>query len=135
MAATISDSKSKVFGGTEVYYSSKRPSPHFASTARVERLRALLNEIDPGFKSKIQNTAKEWNATVRERLRSETGLRMTVAGEKQQVKVTVIDGLPTPVDELVAQFPDPITWKLILHQKDFEASGRSVTLMQKELGA
>ena len=127
------DSKSKAFGSSEVYYSSKHPSPHFASTARVERLKSLLDEIDPGFKAKIHSAAKEWSRTVRERLGSETGLRMTSAGEKQLVKVTVIDGLPTPVDELIAQFPDPITWKLILHQKDFEAGGRSVVLMQREL--
>ncbi len=127
------DSKSKAFGSSEVYYSSKRPSSHFASTARVERLKSLLDEIDSAFKTKIHSAAKEWSRTVRERLGSETGLRMTGAGEKQPVKVTVIDGLPGPVDELIAQFPDPVTWKLILHQKELEAGGRSVALMQHEL--
>ena len=58
---------------------------------------------------------------------------MIGAVEKHLVKVTVIDGLPGPVDELIGQFPDPVTWRLILHQRDFEAGGRSVALMQSEL--
>jgi hypothetical protein len=127
------DQMLKSFGGAEVYYSGKRASPHFASTARVELLKVLLDEIDRGFKAKIQNAAKDWNRTIRDRLAAETGLRMTGTGERQLVKVNVIDGLPSPVDELISEFPNPITWKLILHQKDFESASRCIALTQREL--
>lgn len=128
------DQVGKTFGGDTAYYA-RTASGALLSSARADLLKRLLDEIDPKFRERVELAMKDWNQADREALRTQTGLRMTLGDERQVVKVTVRDGLPVPLENLTAKFPDPIQWQLILHQQDLAAGVRSIGVLRKNLEA
>ncbi len=53
-----------------------------------------LEQASPGIRDSVERTYKQWNTILRDYLRSETALRLTVGGESQSVPVKVVGGMP-----------------------------------------
>ncbi len=64
---------------------------------------------------KVHQTVKQFNNIVRERIRVETGLKLSDGKEATTLRVAVVDGYPVPVAQLIAQKPDPVLWFLVVH--------------------
>lgn len=72
----------------------------------------LLKLVDAKDADRVSQTVKQWNSTIRERLRSATGLKLSTADDRQAVPVRVNHGLPKPFSDLVGAQPDFALWWL-----------------------
>jgi hypothetical protein len=79
----------------------------------------------------VERAYKQWNTILRDYLRSETGLRLTVGGSIQAVPVKVVDGIPRPLAEVMRQF-EPLDW-LLLNRPAVEAAVRGTQFMEKHV--
>lgn len=109
---------SRSFGGTDHYYAvtqteslqSARESP-----SPLERhFEEFLKYHERGLKGRVERTFKQWNNILRDHLRSETGLRLTVGEETQAVPVRISDGLPEAFAEIIAGL-DGRDWSMLLN--------------------
>jgi hypothetical protein len=85
--------------------------PKTRSTLEEELSERLLQR-EPASRERVVRAFKSWNLIVREHLRNETGLRLSVGDDIQPVPVRVVDGLP---DQFLAAFsgsPEEI-WLII----------------------
>jgi hypothetical protein len=60
-----------------------------------------LEKASPGIREVVERTYKQWNTILRDYLRNETALRLSVGGEAQAVPVRVVDGMPRPFAEVM----------------------------------
>jgi hypothetical protein len=108
------------YGGKERHYvqedyqSPRKPGGEHDSRPEA-KLRRLLAETQEDLEERVRRAVKQWNLAVRDLIRNETALRLTVGNQKQTVPVKVQDGLPLPIARLVEEF-DPILWWLTLHR-------------------
>jgi hypothetical protein len=80
----------------------------------------LLEAAAPGTRDIVSRTFKQWNNIVRDYLRTETALRLSVGDEAQAVPVRVADGIPRPFASALEHLTD-IAW-LVLHRPKLEAA-------------
>jgi hypothetical protein len=71
-----------------------------------------LEQASPGIRSAVERTYKQWNNILRDYLRAETGLRLTVGGNSQSVPVKVDAGMPPRFVDVMRQF-EGIEWLLL----------------------
>lgn len=57
---------------------------------------SALEAASPGIRDTVERTFKQWNNILRDILRSETALRLSVGGDSQAVPVRVVSGMPRP---------------------------------------
>src|SRR2546423_7147227 len=91
----MSDFSTSSFGHAGRHYS----AAHWAGTnegdERLNRQVAnLLKEYDAEMADKVRRTLKQWNNVIRDHLRNEMGLRLTVGDEAQSIPIRVVDGMP-----------------------------------------
>src|SRR5262249_16962420 len=104
---------------------------YYAATERREskvsdlerRLAALLQNYSPDAREKVERAFKQWNLILRDYLRVETGLRLSVGDEAQTVLVKVKDGLPQPFSDLLSDYERRIELLLILPRLKATQSG------------
>ncbi len=77
------------------------------------RFAAFLAKIAPRLKEDVDRAFRQWNNVVRDHLRTETGLRLTVGNESQAVPVHIEDGLPKAFAQAI-ESSDEGTWALLL---------------------
>ena len=108
------------FGCEGRFCTDTRPPPPQIKDAQLNReewlIRGLLQNLDEKLPERVERSYKQWNLIVRDYLRNETALRLTVGDDHQAVPVKVCDGLPRPLWELVRQFPDRELWELLLNR-------------------
>ncbi|MBM3740920.1 MAG: hypothetical protein FJW39_34690, partial [Acidobacteria bacterium] len=63
-----------------------------------------LETASPGICQSVVRTYKQWNTIIRDYLRTETALRLTVGGEAQSVPVKVVGDIPRRFAEVMHQF-------------------------------
>ncbi len=87
----------------------------------------LVRAAMPKAREEVEQAFRQWNGIVRDQLRNEMGLRLSVGGEAQSVPVRICDGLPRPLAAALQEFPD---WEwLMLHRPDVEATVRGAQLL------
>ena len=119
------------WGDSSRHYASPR---HGESAARSgspsdleKRWVHLVHAAMPQAREHVEQAFRQWNGIVREQLRNEMGLRLSIGTESQAVPVRIVDGLPRPLAESLETFPK---WEwLILHRPDVEATVRGAELL------
>ena len=81
----------------------------------------FLREYDPELQFKVQRAFKQWNNVVRDYLRNEMGLRLTVGDETQAIPVRIVAGLPTRFGDLIGSI-DPAVWPFLLRIRVLETA-------------
>ena len=76
----------------------KKPA---AVLAKAKEIEAFLKARDPEIPQKVERTFRQWNLIIRDYLRNETGLRLSVGDSTQSVPVRIVSGLPKPFEDLV----------------------------------
>jgi hypothetical protein len=102
------------FGTAEAYYSRRqgRTSPN------VPR---ILRDILPSTAGEeVDRARRNWNQSIREALRAETGLRF--ASGQAGVTIEIIDGVSEPLADIIREYPDPIAWWILLNRPKLEAA-------------
>jgi hypothetical protein len=104
--------KPATFGGPNAYYAATeeelRKRAAFGTSPFEERLRELLEGHDPELRERAERTFKQWNLIIRDYLRSDTGLRLSVGDELQAVPVRIVAGLPGPLAHLLSKIPTDV---------------------------
>lgn len=85
--------------------------PNQAQQRSVKLIKPL---IPPDAEKRVHRAVIQFNAIVREHIRSETGLRLSDEKGRGSVPVRVVDGFPNKVARLIDQHQDRTLWRLIL---------------------
>ena len=62
---------------------------------------------------RIERAVKQANASLREQIRTETGLRLSDGAERLAISVRVCEGFTGPFGDIIMRYPDPQLWWLI----------------------
>ena len=90
------------FGGEYRYYgSSTAPDPAAASNRATGEIAALLKEYDPELERRVSRSFRQWNNVLRDQLRNEMGLRLSIGDETQAVPVRIVPGFPAPFQNVL----------------------------------
>ena len=108
--------------GHEGRYYAHRPGERSADSGRgtssdAKRWAQLLEAAAPGTYDSVSRAFKQWNNIIRDHLRTETGLRLSVGDDAQSVPVRITDGVPKPLAEVLQEMPEDVAW-LILHRPE-----------------
>jgi len=111
------------FGHPDRYYSQTVPAlePDKSFRTVQESIAALLHEYDPHLEQRITRTFRQSNIVIRDLLRSEMGLRLSIGDETQAVPVRTEAGLPIPFRDIVEQVP-PSLWRFLLRLPALEST-------------
>lgn len=69
--------------------------------------------IPPDAQERIERAVKQANASLREQIRVETGLRLSDGAERFAIPVRVCEGFTGPFGDIIMRYPDPQLWWLI----------------------
>jgi hypothetical protein len=97
-----------------------------------DRWAEALEHASPGIRKSVEGASKQWNTVLRDHLRSETGLKISVAGDSKAVPVKVFDGMPQPFANAMREF-DGLEW-LLLHRPAVEAVASGTQFMERHVG-
>lgn len=116
---------SSEFGSPQRYYSATsalnerdRTRHESATTAALAK---LLKEFDPELEERVRQTFRQWNTVLRDQLRNEMGLRLSVGEDTQSVPVRVVPGFPEPFRQAVEGIP-PGAWRFLLQLPALEST-------------
>lgn len=84
-------------------------------------LRKLLEAYQA--RERTDRAFRQWNQIVREHVRAETALKLSVGDEQRSVPVKVVDGLPKPFADAVRSFDDEMVWWLALRLPALKEAG------------
>lgn len=127
-------SPSSAFGHAGRYYAAERAAIYARQrppTDLERRFAEFLQHHDPHLKATVERTFKQWNNILRDYLRSETGLRLTVGDDVTAVPVHAVDGLPKPMADILKEF-DPQIWRLLLNHGALASACQGVNFLQAE---
>jgi hypothetical protein len=86
-----------------------RKSPSFLERHFEE----FLKYNERGLRGRVERTFKQWNKILRDHLRNETGLHLTVGEETQAVPVQIYDGFPEAFAKIIAGLDESHWWMLV----------------------
>ena len=110
------------FGGEHRYYgSSTAPDPAAANNRATGEIAALLKEYDPELECRVSRSFRQWNNVLRDQLRNEMGLRLSIGDETQAVPVRIVPGFPAPFQNVLEGIP-PGLWRFLLRLPALEAT-------------
>ena len=110
------------FGGGDRYYgSSTAPDPTSTKSRATAEIAALLKEYDPELERRVSRSFRQWNNVLRDQLRNEMGLRLSIGDETQAVPVRIIPGFPAPLQNVLEAIP-PGLWRFLLRLPALEAT-------------
>lgn len=105
------------YGGQDKYYSASpgetKPIQKVDDSRWLESILA-----SDAYYDAVYRVFKQWNNTLRDQLRTETGLRLSVGEDVQAVPVRIVDGLPRPLSQIISHFsPDDL--RLLMNRSLF----------------
>ena len=103
------------------YYSEKSQPRSVAKWAN------LLQKKYPDLKKEVERTVKQWNLQIRDHLRNETALRLSIGSDSSQVSVKVVDGFPHPLAKVLWQYEDLAL--LLLHKRTLEQTEQGLVVV------
>jgi hypothetical protein len=121
------------FGSPNNYYAASAAEIHRSSSLFDfdEAFQALLEQHDPELQNNVNRAFKQWNLIIRDYLRTETGLRLSVGDEQQAVPVRVVAGLPEPLRQLLKKIPLPVL-RLFLQKNTLRKGVGALEIVDKE---
>jgi hypothetical protein len=104
--------RTTTWGGPERHYSTpiEQGSKQASLTTAQQwqeignRWARFLTQYHPQLLEEVSQACKQWNNAVRDHLRAETALRLTIGDESQAVPVRVVDGMPRRFAEELQDF-------------------------------
>ncbi len=125
------------WGHPERHYaasSAAAPRPAERSGADIGRVwQKALEAAAPGSRDLVERTFKQWNTILRDYLRTETALRLTVGEDAQSIPVRIVDGMPRRFAEALQQFEDLAP--MLLQRPALEAAASGTAFMEKHIHA
>lgn len=82
------------------------------ATVPADWLAILLESIFPELRHRVERCYRQWNLQVREVLKAETALRLSVGDDAKAVPVRVVNGMPKPFADVVKRL-DGLEWALL----------------------
>jgi hypothetical protein len=110
------------------------PRPNYIWPAQqpMEKWGRVLQDILPSTASEeVDRARRNWNQSIRESLRTETGLRF--ASGQAGVTIEVIDGVSEPLAEIVREYPDPIVWWILLNRPKLENAADGLRALEQRI--
>ena len=92
-----------------------------------------LEEASTGIREVVERTYKQWNTILRDYLRSEMALRLTVGTDAQSVPVRVVGGMPLPFAEVMRRL-EGLEW-LLLNRPALVAASTGTQFMAEHADA
>ena len=89
----------------------------------------MLKEYEPKLKDRVQRALKQWNLILRDYMRNEMALRLTIGEEAQSVPVHIQDGLPKPFRMIVEGF-EPEVWRMLLNLPLLDTSNNGLQFVK-----
>lgn len=123
----------QTFGAPIHYYAQPIPNrPHGPAhdSPAEQQVREILSTNDEVFE-KVEKTCKRWNPIIREILRSETALKLSINEDRRIIPVRVVDGFPKPFANLVSEMPNPILWRINNNRALFEGISDGLNFIQR----
>jgi hypothetical protein len=116
---------STAFGSPQRYYSCAT-APDLAQFvegrgAADSQIARLLENYDPELESRVLRSFRQWNNVVRDQLRNEMGLRLSIGDEAQAIPVRVAPGIPGPLRDVIEAIPISL-WRFLLELPTLEAT-------------
>jgi hypothetical protein len=90
----------------------ERPRNASLPAATRERWAELLEKARPGVRETVGRTYRQWNNILRDYVRIETGLRLTVGDDAQAVPVKIDGGMPVPFVDILRRF-EGLEWLVL----------------------
>jgi hypothetical protein len=82
----------------------------------------LKAKLDPKARDRVETACRFWNERLRRLVAAETALKQTSAkGKSVQVRVSVVDGLPAGLSDVIGSIP-PDMLELLLHKDEIGAA-------------
>lgn len=117
------------WGNGKRHYSALEFHPFLeADGGEVQR---QLRQVAPEVEETVERTCRQWNASVRECLRNEMGLRLTSAGESQAVPVKIDGGMPPLFAKVMREFAG-LEW-LLMRRASLVQLASGATFLEKNL--
>lgn len=111
----------------------ERPSGYLLEGPTESRIRNLLLRRDSNLRERIERAVRQWNPVIREQLRNETGLRFTLEKKTLQIPVTIVDGLPLPLEPVMAKVEEWIL-ELLRHKRSIRPAVELLDSLAKRWG-
>lgn len=122
------------YGNDSRYYAVSDSPGALAGERRLSKgarqLEALFEARDPDLERRVVRAYRQWNTILREQLRTETGLRLTVGDDHRAVPVKIVPGLPQRLDDLVSEIDDPNVWEVILARPLLEETAEGLAFVE-----
>lgn len=87
----------------------------------------LLHKNHPDLQEQVSLTVRQWNNTIRDLLRNETGLRLSVGDEITQVQIKVVDGIPLPLIWALSEYDQYA--ELLLHENNLKSTAKGLGIL------
>lgn len=87
--------------GERVYYGDPSQGHRDAWLTDDPRLR---EHLPSDTEKRVERAYKQWNKVLRNRLGSETRLRLTIDDDQIAIPVKIVDGLPAPFAHVIREF-------------------------------
>ena len=104
------------------------PKPPSKASEAEQHWADLLEKATPGVKDQVARAFRQWNNILRDYLRTETALRLTVGDDAQAVPVKIVDGMPLRFAEVLERFAG-LDW-LLLNRPMVEAAARGAKFLE-----
>jgi len=119
------------FGGPNRYYAANNRQWWKGDSEEEKRMRLLLEKCQEGLQKQIELTCKQWNQVIREHIKNEMALRLTVGDERQAVPVQVVDGLPSPFVKFIQELRKDQIWDFIFNRPLLLETEKGVDIILK----
>jgi hypothetical protein len=127
----------ELFGDDCHYYSRpnvpERQIGEYWDTDIERRIRNLLTSQQADVKERVEHTCRQFNPIIRDHLRSETALRLSLGDRRQSVPYQVVDGIPISLARKLEELPDPILLILLQNRWLLKNGESALNLLQNHL--
>ncbi|MGD9588733.1 MAG: hypothetical protein AB7Q37_03365 [Pyrinomonadaceae bacterium] len=98
----------------------------------AKELKSVIEATSPQARTRVERAVKQWNQSLREHLRTETGLRLTDGQRTQSVAVKVVDGMPQKFAEAIGDFGGRIELLTTLPKLEASLAGLAALARHRE---
>lgn len=100
----------------------------------------LLTHYQPDLQQRVQRTVDQWNLIVRDQLRNETALRLSLESKinhpehkPTQIPIKVVDGLPVPLIDVLRDYSEQAP--ILLNEKAFADTVKGLRIANDQFSA
>jgi hypothetical protein len=96
-----------------------------------------LKLYQPDLKQRVERTITQWNLIVRDHLRNETALRLSIENkpthQATQIPVRIVDGLPEPLIDALRHYNEQAP--ILLNEKPFTDTAKGLEIAINQFAA